>query len=73
MPTITEKIALTREARDKAEAEFRKALRAGRKSGMSWSQLATVAGMSNYGVRYLADDYNKKRRSPQKKGENNGS
>jgi hypothetical protein len=73
MPTVEEKIVLAREARDKAEAEFRKALRAGRRHGMSWSRLATVAGMSNYGVRYLTDDYNKKRRAPQKKGENGGS
>ena len=53
MPTVEETIALTREARNIAEAEFCKALRAGRKKGMSWAQLATVAGMSIYGVRYL--------------------
>ncbi len=69
MPTIEENIALTREARDKAEVEFRKALRAGRKSGMSWSKIATVAGMSIFGVRYLADDANKKPKATQKKGE----
>lgn len=72
MPTITEKIALTREERDKAEGEFRKALRTARAHGMSWSQLATAAGMSIHGVRYLANDENKLRRKP-RKGERNGT
>lgn len=61
MPTITEKISLTRENRELAEADFRAALRAGRESGMSWSQLATVAGLSRTHVRYLTLELNDRR------------
>jgi hypothetical protein len=61
MPTITEKISLTREKRDVAEEEFREALRAGRDAGMSWSQLATVSGMSRWGARYLVLNLNERR------------
>ena len=71
MPTVTEKIALTREERDKADAEFRKALRRGRGLGMSWLQLATAAGMSVHGVRYLVNNENELRRQ-ERKGETNG-
>lgn len=73
MPTITEKIALAREARDKAETEFRKTLRAGRKSGMSWSRLATVSGMSITGVRYLTENHNDKRKAARKGEPKDGS
>jgi hypothetical protein len=66
MPTVTEKIALTREARVEAEREFRKALRAGRKSGMSWPQLATASGMSVTHVRYLVENLNERRRAARK-------
>lgn len=62
MPTVQEKISLAREGRDTAEREFRKALRAGRKSGMSWPQLATASGMSVTHVRYLVENLNERRR-----------
>ena len=71
MPTITEKLSLAREERDKAERELRKALRAGRKSGMSWPQLATATGMSVTHVRYLTLNLNERRREA-RKGETNG-
>ena len=71
MPTITENISLTREKRDEADAAFRKALRTGRGHGMSWSQLATAAGMSMHGVRYLAMNENEQRKAA-RKGETNG-
>lgn len=66
MPTIEEKISLTREQRTKADAEFRAALRAGRKSGLSWPQLATVSGMSVTHVRYLVENLNERRRAARK-------
>lgn len=61
MPTITEKIALAREKRAKADQDFRDALLRGKEGGMSWSQLAEVSGLSESGVRYLALDLNKRR------------
>lgn len=70
MPTIEEKISLARERRDAAEEEFRESLRVGRSvGGMSWSQLATVAGMTLTGVRYLVLDLNEQRKAARKKGE----
>ena len=72
MPTVIQKMVLAREERDEAEAEFRKAILAARKNGMSWSQIATAVGMSIYGVRYLAQNQ-KKRRKARPKGETNGT
>lgn len=69
---MTEKIALAREARSAAEADFRRALRAGHKSGLSWSQLATASGMSRTHVRYLILNLNDRRREA-RKGEKNGA
>lgn len=72
MPTVTERIALAREGRTAADREFRKALRAGRKSGMSWPQLATASGMSVTHVRYLVENLNERRRQAKKGAEKNG-
>jgi hypothetical protein len=69
LPTITEKIALTREQREQADSEFRDALRNARASGLSWAEIATVAGMSLHGVRYLANNENEQRKAA-RKGEN---
>ncbi len=70
MPTIEENISLTKQERDEAERKFRKALKAGRKKGMSWQRLADVAGMSITGVRYLAENHNEGRRTARKAAKN---
>lgn len=62
MPTLTEKIALAREKRAKADQDFRDALRRGKEGGLSWSQLSEVSGLSESGVRYLALNLNEQRR-----------
>lgn len=61
MPTIEERIAQARKDRDKAETTFRKELRAGRRSGLSWARLATVSGLSLTNVRYLVLNLNEQR------------
>lgn len=73
MPTVTEKIALAREARDEADAKFHKALEDGRKHGMSWAQLGAVAGMSRYTVRYHVEKLNDRRVEAKKGEKTNGA
>lgn len=55
MATLVEKIAETRDARATAERAFREALTRGRAAGMSWNELAQVAGLKPSGVRYLVE------------------
>lgn len=63
MPTtLLERVTITGAARDKAEAEFRDALRLA-KDQHSWSELADAARMSVTGVRYLAANLNERRPS----------
>ena len=66
MPTVTEKISLAREKRDKAEEAFRQALRDGHDHGLSWAKVAEVAGMSEFNVRYLALNLIEQRRQARK-------
>lgn len=72
MPTITEKIELTRRERKKADEAFRAALKRGRALGMSWSALATASGMSITGVRWLVLDLKDRHKEPQAEGRENG-
>lgn len=71
MPTLEEKIVLTREGRDAADQAFVDALQAARDAGWSWSQLAKASGLSITGVRYHILDLNTRRKEA-RKGEENG-
>lgn len=58
---LLERVAKARKARHEAEQTFRETLRAAR-ARHSWAEIASVAGLSKHGVRYLVTGENEKRR-----------
>lgn len=58
---LLERVAKARKARQGAELAFRQTLIAAREVH-SWAEIASVAGLSKHGVRYLVNEENEKRR-----------
>lgn len=57
-PTVLERVARARDARDEAEEEWRSSLAAAHEFH-SWAEIATVAGITPSAVRYLVNEHTK--------------